>query len=552
MTDARPAPEPRPESREAEFPLKKLFPWFMLIVVLIQLAALNGQWWFQRDSALYMSLARSLAETGRYAFNYRVHTYALPGLPAMLAPIYATLGESFLAMNVLISAYAVGAVGLAYLLFRRVCRDKRHMAVCLVLFGLSYPLLSYSTRILTEMPFTFFVLLTLYCGTRLVAGKGRSALGWSLAAGAAAFAALCTRPFGLALFPALLCAVWLRPESRANWKLRTAQTIAVLGPLALALLAWWLHSTGKGVSDHALTYADFFIGSRVTRLAARILRDVPELLEAIFKSIGGGDLDAAAGAVLSVPLAVGLTQHVRRGDRLLAPFGLIYLAGVCVGSPGVRYVLPVLPVLLVWLVEGGSTLGDWLAQRFDWATRRRLARVGYLLVAAALLTHLARSSEVIYFARSPDFHRLAAEGRLARYRPLVRWMKDNVGRREMTLAHEHRLLHYLTRVECWRFPKSWFGIGARPLARHLADKEVRFVVLDPTEPHGTRELRRLMRQCPDCFEHVRDFSELEIYRLQPQRLREFADLVPRSGRTSRACPQRRIGGRIVAVAVQTG
>lgn len=523
----------------------------MLLVVLMQLAALNGHWWFQRDSALYMSLARSLAETGRYAFNYRVHTYALPGLPAMLAPIYATLGESFLAMNILISAFAIGAVGLAYLLFRRFCRDQRHVAVCLVLFGLSYPLLNYSTKILTEAPFTFFVLLTLYCGSRLATGKGRGAVGWSLAAGAAGFAALCTRPFGLALFPALLCAVWLRPGSRANWKLSVAQTSAVLCPLVLALVAWWLHSTGKGVSGRAVTYADFFIGSRVTRLAARILRDVPELLEAIFKSIGGGDLDAAAGAGLSVPLAVGLVRHVRRGDRVLAPYGLIYLAGVCVGSPGVRYVLPVLPVLLIWLVEGGSTLSGWLAQRFDWATRRRLARVGYLLVAAALLTHLARSSEVIYFARSPNFHRLAAEGRLARYRPLVRWMKDNVGRREMTLAYEHRLIHYLTRVECWRFPETWFGIGPRPLAQRLAREEVRYVVLDPEEPYGTRQLRHLMRECPDCLEHVRDFSELELYRVQPQRLREFADVIPRSGRTSRACPKRRIGGRIVAAAVQT-
>jgi len=511
-----------PEPQGDDFPLEKLFPWFMLLVALMHLAALNGRWWFQRDGALYLSLARSLAETGRYTFNYRPHTYALPGLPAMLALIYRTLGESFLAMNALISAFAVGSVAVGYLLFRDVCRKKFHAAVCLVMFGLSYPLFAYSVEILTDVPFTFFVLLALFCGVRMSATNGRRALLWALAGGAAGFAATGFRPFGPAVVVGLLCAVWLRKEDFRRWKSALARSILVLCPFLLALVAWLVYFVGPKAPAHSRNYMDFLTHRPILRTVARMLINVPELLEATFKSIGGGDLDWIGGALLLPLLVAGLIGRWRRGDRLLAPCGIVYLTGVLLGSPGLRYVLPVLPVLLVWFVEGAYILAGWLSGRFEWLSRRRLTWFGYACILAALLTHLARTSEVIYLARSSDFYEVTAEGRLARYRPLVEWMRANVKPHQRTLAHEHRLIHYLTRVECWRFPKRWRGIEARSLARPLARCEFEYVVLDPAERQGIRELRRLMREFPDCFEHVGDFSDLEVYRVDVENLRASA------------------------------
>ncbi len=502
-------------------PVDRLFPWVMLGTVLLQLAGLNAHWSFQRDSALYMSLARSLAETGRYVFNYSVHTYALPGLPAMLAPIYATLGESFLAMNLLISAFAVGAVAMAYLLFRRVCHDGRQAAVCLVLFALSNPLFSYSTRILTEVPFTFFVLVALYCGVRMATEEGRRSLLWGLAAGLGGFAALGTRPFGLALFAALLGAIWLRRRAWNRWKLSVAQTAIVTSPLAAALLAWWLHSTGDGVSSRALTYAHFFIGPALPRVVLRMLRDVPDLLNAMFTAVAGGGLGVTGGVVMLAPLAVGLVQQVRRGDRLLAVYGLVYLAGVCVGSPSMRYVLPAVPVLLIWVVEGCWMLADRLEARFGWATRGRLVRLGYVILALSLLTHLSRITTDIVILRSPDFEQYAARGRLPRYRPLIEWIRDNVTPRQRTLAHEHRLIHYKTRIEAWRFNRRWRGMDPQTLAGRILRFEFSYVVLDPEYPFGTPELKRLMEACPDCFAHIGEFNGLELFRVNEAGLRDF-------------------------------
>ena len=80
----------------------------MLVVTALYAAGLNGSWRFQRDSTLYMGLGRWLAEAGSYRFNHEPHAFVWPGFPAMLWAVYATVGESFLAMNALVSAFGLG------------------------------------------------------------------------------------------------------------------------------------------------------------------------------------------------------------------------------------------------------------------------------------------------------------------------------------------------------------------------------------------------------------------------------------------------------------
>ena len=76
-------------------------------------------WRFQRDSALYLTLARSLAETRTYSFDYRSHVLALPGLPGMSSLVYMTVGASYLAMNALMALFGLGCIAVACLVYRR-------------------------------------------------------------------------------------------------------------------------------------------------------------------------------------------------------------------------------------------------------------------------------------------------------------------------------------------------------------------------------------------------------------------------------------------------
>ena len=497
------------------------FLWFILAVALLYAAALNDCWRFQRDSVLYMGLARSLAETGKYHFDYLPHTFVLPGFPAMLSLIYMTVGESFLSMNVLVSAFGVGCVAVGYLVFRQLPLSDRQVTACVLLFGLSRTLYYYSTHVMTDVPFTFFALLGLFCGVKMVRTKGRASWLWSVGGSLAVCAASSIRPFGPAVAAGLIGALWLRPGGLKRWRVHMGKTAVVLAPLGVALVVW-LYCRMQVSAPLRLDYFTQFVGRRgLAATPIHALGSIPLLIKAVPDALLGVRLPVAVGGLLSLVLGVGLVASLRRGERVLFTYGLVYLAGVSLGGPGRRYLLPVLPVLVFWLVVGVDRIGFWLTERWKLLSCRRALTIGYVLLGLALATNLGRIGKVVYESRSPNFYEVAEGPWLVHYFEMARWLRDNASPQALVFAREDRLLHYFSRVTTAP-PGYLLRRGARArLPAVLGQLRACYVVRDLRE--GAPEaaaLDELTRSHPHAFGGSRVFGAFELRQVYPDRLAE--------------------------------
>jgi hypothetical protein len=491
----------------------------MAVAVVLYAAGLNGHWRFQRDSVLYMALGRSLAETGTYSFDYEPHVFVWPGFPAMLSVLYMAFGESFLAMNVLVKLFGLGCIAMAFALFGQLPLSWRQMLACFLLFGLSRTLYYYSSHVMADVPFTFFVVAGLYCGMRTLQTNGRTSWLWCMAASAATCGACFLRPLGPAVLIALVAGLWLRTGAAKRWAPNLGKTAVLVAPLAVLGAVWLLRCTEVNTPSH-LGYYDVFIWRHgVVNAALHAVRRIPVAIGSLSDAVLGVDLPPA-GVLLFLPMGAGLVTDWRRGERLLCVFGMVYLGGICLGSPGRRYLLPALPVLLYWLVVGAGWIGGYVASRWKSVPYRRIDRVAAALLLLALTVNVMRIGKVIYEQRSPDFYAATGDARLKSYFQLSEWLTGTAGPQDVVLAYEYRFLHYFSRVRTEPFPRGRPDWRARWVGKLSQNAGTTYLVRDLHKDPPATGIGNLLRAYPDAFAKACTFGTLDVFRVSPDKLRK--------------------------------
>ena len=544
------------------------FPLLMVALVVLYGLGVNGHWRFQRDSALYMGLARSLAETGQYRFNHAAHTLALPGFPLLLSLVYRTVGESFLAMNVLLSLFGLGCVAVAYLLYRRLPLSTAEVGACILLFGLSRTLYYYSTHVMTDVPFTSLVLVALYCGLRMLQEDGRASWAWCVGASAACCAATAVRPFGPAVAVALLAGLWLRRSWRAHWLANAGKSMIVVLPLLLVVWAWAAYCDAVPRESSANYYSAMLARRSTTRIASEGLGRLPAILDAVPDAFAGVGMGYMGATMLSILMVAGLVRTLMRGNVLLPVYAGVYMGGVLIGHPGRRYLLPVLAIMVYWLVVGAGLVAAWLVERprrFLWpaagfwcvmavelfvslplavaaaalvvsaliwaavgwwiygkheavVTRRRVAVLGRVLLGMILAANLLRVSKIVQEARSADFYRVSEGSRIAAYFEVMDRLKGLVQPDDVVLTYESRLVHYFTRARASRLPRRWGGDGIDDLARLLKRLNVRYLIVDAERSRKVDLVDDLLLARPDAFHKLGGSGPLALLEVTPERL----------------------------------
>src|SRR5438270_6094899 len=92
--------------------------WLLGSLVLIYLLGFNGQWRLEPDSALYLSIARNLAEGKGYTYHGAQHRLAFPGPPLLFAATFKLFHtESLLPALLLMPLLGLATLALSYRLF---------------------------------------------------------------------------------------------------------------------------------------------------------------------------------------------------------------------------------------------------------------------------------------------------------------------------------------------------------------------------------------------------------------------------------------------------
>ena len=141
----------------------------LLLCVLVPLAAILAAWPFAEggyiDDFSYIHMAKTLAETGRFAYNG--WPTAMLGIQVWWGAAWVWLfGFSFTLVRLSVWPLALGAVALVYLLARRASLSPYDSLFAAILTALSTLFLPLAPTFMTDIPGFFFLLACLYGFTR--------------------------------------------------------------------------------------------------------------------------------------------------------------------------------------------------------------------------------------------------------------------------------------------------------------------------------------------------------------------------------------------------
>ncbi len=134
-------------------------------IVLLHWVAFNKSFEDVDDNASYMIAAKSLVDKGAPYYLYmpvmKPDTEGALGLPVMLIPLYLIWGMNYVPMEILIFLTLIGSVIMSFLLFRKIA-GTNFAVIITILFATHPYIVSFSSIIMTEIPYIFWSLLAIY------------------------------------------------------------------------------------------------------------------------------------------------------------------------------------------------------------------------------------------------------------------------------------------------------------------------------------------------------------------------------------------------------
>lgn len=407
--------------------------WVIAATAALYACVVVPHWQPTWDSAIYITVARSLVRGEGYAYMGYPHTKYPPGFPLLLTPIVALFGESFVVMRALVAGCAVASVGMAYVLVRRAA-GRWVAAATAVMTAMSYALLFEATRILSDVPYMLVSLVALLAVERFRETRSHRRLALVVALCAVAYL---TRIVGFAI--ALAAAISLvRDVPRARIPVAARHAGIVLVGLAVVVGLWM--GRNAVVSNElpptlreALSYERELVAARAAAPHADTVgwRTLGERLEANVQYYAGltGMLLTSKRTQSVWPIALVFAGWVvvlaRRSTVLEWYFGgyvAVYL--LWPAHQGERFLVPVLPMIYYYAVSAVAAAADGatVVFRASPARRRVVGSVVVTTVAAAF----------VVFAARPVGARVRAEHR-APYHAVVMgetidalvWLRDN-------------------------------------------------------------------------------------------------------------------------------
>ena len=367
----------------------------LLVSAALFLLLVNDSWRLTPDSALYMSLGRSMADQGDYRFNGDPHTLVPPGYPAVLAVLRWVFGDGFAGCRAAhaLMGWLCGVV--VFLALGRMHGKDVAFAVLLVLV-VSHSLFKRSAYFLSDVPFALATWSAIYLAARAVSA-GRLAWLWALATGAALAAVPLIRINGWGVLPAVavaLAAAWRRRGWR-GWGL----VALVTAPAAAAPALWQAWAATAEVPDK-VTYVSAVMdrGGEFLGLYADCLIGYPK--ETAVAMLGFPDVPTGVDIAVLVPVVVGLAVFLNRASVLLPVLVLVQYAGLALSTPGERYLIPLLPALYLFGLAGLVAIARAVARRSVSIARWRLAPLLAAVMLVVICINIGRDGKAIWQART--------------------------------------------------------------------------------------------------------------------------------------------------------
>ena len=315
------------------------------------------------DFSLYIAQAKAIClgnltnlyEQNKYAMQHSMRIigpYLYPnGFPLLLSPIFKFLGLNFIAMKFFCSLFLIFSIPLLYFVFLPFVSRRIYLYSLIIIFAFNSEIIAFCDTIQSDLPFLFFTLLSFLLMQKKVNLINQILLGFCI------FYSYLTRDIGICLIPALIvkriCDVKIRESSQKDI-LMYLSPILIFGLLIL-LNTIYMPKGGGNLFElffHKINYIQikFFIvyyGELITvflfkkRQLLLLLPIIPFIMLGIIKD---------------------WKRHIHFVVYLLSYFLILFIWPF---TQGLRFIIPVLPFIVFFLLKGVYYFLDVLKLPFE-------------------------------------------------------------------------------------------------------------------------------------------------------------------------------------------
>lgn len=428
------------------------------------------------DDAHYIILAESLSSGQGYQLinfpNPQIERAFPPGWPILLAPLTFFFPGNYAVLKLFSLMLWLASLLLLYRFFAKRIQSP-HLEILVGLTALNPLLVGTSVMVMSESAYLFFslVALVLFDAWNPENPNYRLVI---LAAIAALFTQL-IRTVGISIFIALVVYYLFSRRFR--------EAGITFGVFALgALIQFWLNLRNGGSVISAGYESQVFSGSIIEKIGqmwANLLGYLNETAAAALVPVFGDKVIALVGAI--IPLIInaailllviwGLTLS-RKKFQLMDVYVLIYLLGVLafwnpkVGSVKVRFLIPMIPFLYFYFIQGLK----WLFDR----SAKHGARL--MLGAAGLIA-------ILLLARNLQDWRSPVSGQLTDLSIGAGWVAENAPADAIIMVNEPVPVYVQMRRQTVAYPKDLQNIE-----KYIVNQGIDYVIVSPElqSPRSTK------------------------------------------------------------------
>ncbi|MFH0958856.1 MAG: glycosyltransferase family 39 protein [Pseudomonadota bacterium] len=456
------------------------------LVLLCFVLVINDSWKASPDSALYLELGESLAHGNGYKFNGEQHTYVPPGYPLFVAMIARFFGSDFLNYRVAMAILGILTGLMGYLFLLKLLGPDPAFVIG-GLFALNNTLLVNSTFETSDVLFAMLGLVSLISLVSLnVQGKEKYlfTIG-ALLSGIPALVRI--NGWGLPLSSGLFL-FFSRKDSSSMGRVMATLTFVTVSLIVPCL--WELHKSSYAPSYNEGEYISAVAGRSFTTQLSIIGNAAVSYASEISTAIAGVSIKTGILEFLIVGLIfIGFYVSWIRGERLLTCLTVVQFGGLLLSPAGSRYIILLIPGLLLFLLMGVSVFLELILKQVDkeWRAIFTLKRVIMSIFMLLCLTNLGQNLVTISEARMALENNGAESLRDKPFFVAARWLKANHNEQAI-MTMNPRIIRYLTgmsTVETLRSgapEESAWPTTRNQIADIIEKRKPGFLFLDSRDP----------------------------------------------------------------------
>ncbi len=495
------------------------FPLLLLIPILFYyIWGLNDGWIPSADSAIYISLAKSIFSGQGYVYMGYPHVRYPFLFPLILAPVVGLFGHNFMLMRLVVLLMGIGTLGMVFLLFKHIL-GQRWGLVLMLLTGASRDYYFFCHHVLSDIPYTFFSLLALwYCVRDLRSSKKIFVLAGLI------LAAYFTRTVGIILLAAVL--LYRSVEIRG----KSAQTVILVLIFLLPAGLWSYRSRTVSVKDQipvdlgetANYFDELFsrdLGDKereyigINDLGRRMLRNSRYYRERATSLIIPYSLSFAyENRLIPALLVVGFIACWFKNRTVIEYYVFLYVLAYMLWPTfqGVRFYVPVLPFLLYYFLSGITVIIDCIVRwlRFSAEIKDRVRWVPIVFVATVLLgAHLQTSWGTVDYLRRKGYYWKPVKN----FFSSIQWITVNSGPEDVFIADRAPWVYLLSERKTHGFARV---DDSTEVLRSILRKNPDYIISSSVTDYR-HYLDLVLTDYPHLFTEVYRKEDSAVYRVDP-------------------------------------